>query len=58
MNIKRAHDCLGHLSEDVTCKIAAQLGMKLSKTAFQTCEACAIGKREATYLMEEWVMTY
>jgi hypothetical protein len=26
VNIKRAHDCLGHLSEDVICKIAAQLG--------------------------------
>ncbi len=44
VNIKWAHDCLGHLSKDVTCKIVAQLGMELSRTAFQTCESCAIGK--------------
>jgi hypothetical protein len=44
VNIKRAHDCLGHMSKDVTRKIAAQLGMELSRTGFQTCEACAIGK--------------
>jgi hypothetical protein len=42
VNIRWAHDFLGHLSKDVTCKIAAQLGMKLSRTGFQTCEACAI----------------
>jgi hypothetical protein len=35
VNIKRAHDRLGHLSEDVTCKIAAQLGMELFRTGFQ-----------------------
>jgi hypothetical protein len=38
------YDCLGHLSEDATRKIVAQLGMELSRTEFQTCEACAIGK--------------
>ncbi len=27
VNIKWAHDCLGHMSKDVTCKIVAQLGM-------------------------------
>jgi hypothetical protein len=27
VNIKWARDCLGHMSKDVTCKIAAQLGM-------------------------------
>jgi hypothetical protein len=37
VNIKRAHDCLGHLSKDATSKIAAQLGMELSRNAFQTC---------------------
>jgi hypothetical protein len=70
VNIKRAHDCLGGLSKDVTCKIAVQLKMELSRTAFQTCEACAIGKakqrnipkelqeRQQSYSMEEWVMTY
>jgi hypothetical protein len=42
VNIKRVHDCLGPLSKDATCKIAAQLGMELSRTTIQTCEACAI----------------
>ncbi len=42
VNIKWVHDCLGHLSKDATRKIAAQLGMELSRTTFQTCEACAI----------------
>jgi hypothetical protein len=44
VNIKWAHDCLGDMSKDGTCKIAAQLGMELSRTGFQTCEACAIVK--------------
>jgi hypothetical protein len=44
VNIKWNHNCLRHLSKGVTCKIAAQLGMELSRTGLQTCEACAIGK--------------
>jgi hypothetical protein len=52
-NIKRAHDCLGYLSKDVTCKIAAQLGMELSRTGFQTCEACAIGKAKQCNVPKE-----
>jgi hypothetical protein len=70
VNIKWVHDCLGHLSKDATCKIAAQLGMELSRTTFQTCETCAIGKakqrnipkelqeRKQPYSMKELVMTY
>ncbi len=53
MNIKQAHDCLGHLSKDVTCKIAAQLGMELPRTGFQTCEACAIGKAKQRNIPKE-----
>ncbi len=53
VNIKRAHDCLGHLREEVTCKIAAQLGMELSRTTFQTCEACAIGKAKQRNISKE-----
>jgi hypothetical protein len=53
VNIKRARDCLGHLSKDVTCKIAAQLGMELSRTGFQTCEACAIGKAKQHNIPKE-----
>jgi hypothetical protein len=53
VNIKRVHDCLGHLSKDATCKIAAQLGMELSRTIFQTCEACAIGKAKQHNIPKE-----
>ncbi len=53
MNIEWAHDCLGHLSKDVTCKIVAQLGMELSRTKFQTCETCAIGKAKQRNIPKE-----
>ena len=53
VNIKWAHDCLGHLSKNATCKIAAQLGMELSRTTFQTCEACAIGKAKQLNIFKE-----
>jgi hypothetical protein len=53
VNIKWAHDCLGHLSKDVTCKIAAQLGLELSRTEFQTFGACAIGKAKQCNILKE-----
>jgi hypothetical protein len=53
VNIKWAHDCLGHLSKDVTCKIVAQLGMELSRTAFQSCEACAVRKAKQCNIPKE-----
>jgi hypothetical protein len=53
VNIKRAHDCLGHLSKDVTCKIAAQPGKELSRTGFQTCKAWAIGKVKQHNILKE-----
>ncbi len=53
VNIKWAHDCLGHMNKDVTCKIVAQLGMDLSRTGFQTCEACAIGKAKQCNIPKE-----
>ncbi len=53
MNIKWVHDCLGHLSKDATCKIAAQLEMELSRTTFQTCEACTIGKAKQCNIPKE-----
>ncbi len=53
MNIKQAHDCLGHLSKDAIHKIVAQLGMELSRTAFKTCEACAIGKAKQRNIPKE-----
>jgi hypothetical protein len=53
VNIKQVHDCLGHLSKDATCKIAAQLGMELSRTTFQTCEACTIEKAKQRNIPKE-----
>ncbi len=53
VNIKWAHDCFGYLNKDVTSKIAAQVGMELSMTGFQTCEACAIGKAKQCNISKE-----
>jgi hypothetical protein len=53
VTIKWVHDCLGHLSKDATRNIAAQLGMELSRTTFQTCEACAIGKTKQRNIPKE-----
>jgi hypothetical protein len=53
VNIKWVHDCLGHLSKDATGKIAAHLGMELSRTTFQTCESCAIGKAKQHNIPKE-----
>ncbi len=53
VNIKQAHDCLEHLSKDATRKIVAQLEMDLSRTAFQTCKACAIGKAKQRNIPKE-----
>jgi hypothetical protein len=53
VNIKRIHDCLGHISEASTRKIAEQLGMTLSRTGFQTCKACAIGKAQQRNISKE-----
>ncbi len=53
VNIKRVHDCVGHLSKDATRKNAAQLGMELSRTTFQTCEACAIRKAKQRNIPKE-----
>jgi hypothetical protein len=53
VKIKWVHDCLGLLSKDATCKIAAQLGTKLSRTTFQIYEACAIGKAKQCNIPKE-----
>jgi hypothetical protein len=44
MSIQRAHDCLGHLSKDTTCKTAGILGIGLSCGALSICESCAVSK--------------
>jgi hypothetical protein len=48
VNVKCAHECLGHLSENRTCKTAAQLGMVLSRTAFYYMQGMCNRKGEAT----------
>jgi hypothetical protein len=53
VNIKRIHNCLGHVSQASTRKIAEQLGMMLSRTGFQTCKACAIGKAQQRNISKE-----
>jgi hypothetical protein len=44
LNIKKAHELLGHMSEDMTRKVAKHLGWEITKGTLQTCESCAIGK--------------
>ncbi len=41
------------MNEDATRKIAVLLGMELSRTAFQTCEACATGKATQYNILTE-----
>jgi hypothetical protein len=42
INVKRAHEYLGHLSEDTTRKTALQLGMNLLRGMLPVCESCAV----------------
>ena len=42
--IKRAHKCLGHLSEATTLVTAENLGIELKKGSLPVCKACAIAK--------------
>ncbi len=43
-SVTRAHECLGHLGEIVTCAAATHLGMTLLQGALPVCETCAIAK--------------
>jgi hypothetical protein len=53
VNVKCAHECLGHSSENTIQKTAAQLGTVLSRTAFSTCKACAIRKAKQCNIPKE-----
>ncbi len=44
INIKQAHEYLGHLRDDTTKKMALQLGMNLSRGMLLVCESCVIAK--------------
>ena len=43
-SVKRAHECLGHLNEEMTKATATHLGITLSRGALPPCESCAIAK--------------
>jgi hypothetical protein len=53
VNIKRAHECFGHMHEIATTGLRAQLGMELSRTGFATCESCAIRKAQQCNVPKE-----
>jgi hypothetical protein len=55
MSIQRAHDCLGHLSEDTTCKMAGILDIGLSRGALPICESCAVSKSKQMNVSKESV---
>jgi hypothetical protein len=55
MSIQRAHDCLGHLSKDTTCKTAGILGIELSRGALPICESCAVSKSKQMNVSKESV---
>ncbi len=44
INVKRAHEYLGHLSKDMTRLTAKYLGMNLSRGTLPVCKSCAIAK--------------
>ena len=44
MNIRQAHDRLGHIGEDMTRSIAEQLGWTLTRGTLGVCQGCAEAK--------------
>ena len=44
MNIKTAHDALGHMDEERTRKAAKQLGIEITRGTLKPCKDCAAGK--------------
>ncbi len=44
INVKQAHEYLGHLSKDTTRLTAKYLGMNLLRGTFPVCKLCAIAK--------------
>ncbi len=53
INIKQAHEYLGHLSEDTTRKMAHQLGMNLLRGMLPVCESCAIAQAKQRNVSKE-----
>jgi hypothetical protein len=44
MNIKTAHDALGHMDEEKTRKAAKYLGIEITRGSLKPCKDCAAGK--------------
>ena len=49
--IKQAHDELGHMSEDMTRKVAKELGWTIVRGTMKICESCAKGKANFCILL-------
>jgi hypothetical protein len=46
INIDKAHQLLGHMSNDTTRARAEALGWEIMRESMQPCESCAVGKAE------------
>jgi hypothetical protein len=44
VNIERAHQLLGHMSEDSTRATAKALGWEIVRGSLQPCKSCSVGK--------------
>ncbi len=53
INVKQAHEYLGHLSKDMTRQMAKHLGMTLSRGSLPICESCAIAKSKQRNIPKE-----
>ncbi len=53
INVKWAHEYLGHLSKDTTGLIAKYLGMNLLRGTLPVCKLCAIAKAKQKNLPKE-----
>ena len=53
INVKQAHEFLGHLSKDTTRMMAKYLGMTLSRGLLPVCKSCAIAKAKQRNIPKE-----
>ncbi len=53
INVKQAHEFLGHLSKDTTRMMAKYLGMTLSRGLLPVCKSCAIEKAKQRNIPKE-----
>jgi hypothetical protein len=53
INVKQAHEYLGHLSKDTTRMTAEYLGMTLLRGLLPVCESCPIAKAKQRNISKE-----